>query len=660
MRRAWLALLLLAVSGIAQADLRSAPAWYDPTWHYRVPVSIPAASAVNSTIVVDADFAPLLTQLGIGGTFDVNSPRVTRADGTTLVTAQEFTDVKYAGVTDAAANSRGEIRFVAQDAGAQTYWLYFDITENGAKAATALATRINGNFEHSAGAAPTNWTVATTGSAGGHDATVVTGGTTVNLPAGCNDNATPNLENASNTGLSWLLLGYRTRCEDSPGNTTEFIRVSRPVAVPAGAAAGNFVYQFRYQAFDSMTSSTRYDYMTLDVGGTLVNHTTLGIPNPAADLNIQTFGVGRNPAFGPVLLDAGWRTATLNLAPYAGTTVTLRFSMRFFNNDDQYKSWVKLDDVEWSRQDATITNTLVEAFGANVTAPNDTGVTTASIYTASQALTISAVVQATTTAVRADVINGSGTTVATGVVLYDDGTHGDATAGDRIFTNNGTVVANPTYTFGATDAESVSWRVRVFARDGSSSTIGATAGHVHRSGLPNTPEDQTTFWNIDDQVFTLVKVNLVIVGSLLTISDPINGVTDPRAIPGAFVRYTQIVTNQGAGASDVDTFRLSDPIPVTGALVVTDIGGLGSGPVAFAQGTPTSALTYTFTALGNLADSLEFSTDGGTTWNYAPTADVNGTDTAVTHFRIAPTGAFAAKTGITGPSFTLQYRIRVR
>jgi len=662
MRRAWLALLLLAVSGIARADLRSAPAWYDPTWHYRVPVSIPAGSAVNSTIVVDADFAALLTQLGISGTFDTSSPRVTRANGTTVVTTQEFTDVKYAGVTDAAANARGEIRFIAQDAGAQTYWLYFDITQNGAKAATALNTRINGNFEHSSGATPTNWTIATTGSNGGHDATVITSppaAATVNLPAGCTDNATAGVDNAADTGLSWFLLGYRSRCEDSPGNTTEFIRISRQVAVPAGAAAGSFVYRFRYQAFDSMAASGQYDYMTLDVGGTLVNHTTLAIANPGAELNIQTFGVGRNPAFGPVLLDAGWRTATLNLAAFQGTTVTLRFTMRFFNNDDQYKSWVKLDDVEWSRQNGTITNTLVEAFGANVTAPNDTGVTTASIYTASQRITIRAQVQATTSAVRADVINPVGTVVATGVVLYDDATHGDAVAGDRIFTNDGSIVANPTYTFGAGDAESVSWLVRVYARDGSSSTIGATAGHVHRSGLPNTPESQANFWNVDDQLFTLVKVNLVILGSVLTISDPVNGVANPKAIPGAFVQYTQVVSNQGAGASDVNTIRLSNPIPVTGALVVTDIGGPGSGPVAFTQGAPTSGLTYTFTSLADLADSLEFSSDGGTTWTYLPTADGNGTDTAVTHLRIAPAGAFAAKIGITGPSFTIQYRIRV-
>ena len=662
MRRAWLALLLLAVSGTAQADLRSAPAWYDPTWHYRVPVSVPAASAVSSTLVVDADFAALLTQLGISGTFDTSSPRVTRADGTTLVAAQEFTDVKYGGVTDAASNDRGEIRFIAQDAGAQTYWLYFDITQNGAKAATALATRINGNFEHSAGAAATNWTVATTGSGGGHNAevhTVPPEAATVNLVAGCSDNATAGVDNAANTGLSWFLLGYRSRCEDSAGNTTEFIRVSRQVAVPAGAAAGNFVYQFRYQAFDSMVSATQYDYMTLDVGGTLVNHTTLGIPNPLANLNIQTFGLGRNPAFGPVLFDAGWRQASLNLAPYAGTTVTLRFSMRFYNNDDQYKSWVKLDDVEWSRQNATITNALVEAFGANVTAPNDTGVTTASSYQASQRLSIRALVQATTSAVRADVINTVGTTVATGIVLYDDATHGDATAGDRIFTNDGSVVANPTYTFGAADSEGVTWLVRVYARDGSSSTIGATNGHVHRSGLPNTPQSQANFWNIDDQVFTLVKVNLVIVQSLLTVFDPINGAVNPRAIPGGVVRYTTIVTNQGAGASDVDSFRFANPIPANSELVVTDIAGPGSGPVAFTQGTPTSTLTYTYVSLASLVDSLEFSNDGGTTWTYVPTAGGNGTDPAVTHFRIAPTGAFAAKTGITGPSFTLQFQLRV-
>ena len=148
-----------------------------------------------------------------------------------------------------------------------------------------------------------------------------------------------------------------------------------------------------------------------------------------------------------------WWTLTSSLAAYAGQTITLRISSSHTN---QYRSWFHVDDVEWSRQTATITNANVQAFGVNVTAPNDTAVTTPSQYQVAQTLTIRAQSQATTSAVRADVINPSGTVVATGVILYDDGTHGDAAAGDRIFTNNGSVPANPTYTFGAGDAQSAS------------------------------------------------------------------------------------------------------------------------------------------------------------------------------------------------------------
>jgi uncharacterized repeat protein (TIGR01451 family) len=249
--------------------------------------------------------------------------------------------------------------------------------------------------------------------------------------------------------------------------------------------------------------------------------------------------------------------------------------------------------------------------------------------------------------------------VATGVVLYDDASHGDAIAGDRVFTNDGSVPANPTYTFGTGDTEGPGWLVRVFARDGSASAIGATNGHVHRSGLPNAPEDQANFWNIDEQVFTFVKVDLVIVKSALTLYDPHNGASNPKAIPGAVVEYTMTVTNQGEGASDVDSVRLADAIPVQGEMVVTDIAGPGSGPVLFTQGTPTSGLSYSFVSLTDVTDDLEFSSDGGSTWTHMPMAGPDGTDPAVTHFRILPAGAFAANAG-TAPSFTLAFRIRVK
>jgi len=682
MRRAWIAVLLLAASGSARGDLRTSPAWYDPSWHYRVPVSLPATSAVNSTVVVDVDFAALLTQLSISGSFDTNSWRLTRGDGTTLVQLQEWTDRVYAGATDATANSRGELRFLAQDAGAQTYWLYFDVSANGAKAANPQ-TPINGNFEvgGTGTATPAGWALTTTA---GFDAqirpsetpTITTDGTTVG-------NGTPPIttDGTPLTGGFSYLMGARSANE--PGTTTfPAVTLTKTIAVPAAGATGNLVVRYRPEGWDSGSNgSTQFDYLRIAVvvgatttelvGPTAGNYTTLPFsPNlgtQQAANNRSGYGqyngwdtaTNGNHQSGMTAARGSqpWWTLTSSLAAYAGQTITLRISSSHTN---AYRSWFSIDDIEWSRQTAAITSTNVQAFGANVTAPNDTATSSASQYQVGQTLSIRAQVQAATSAVRADVVNPSGTVVATGLILYDDGSHGDAAAGDRVFTNNGAVAANPTYTFGAGDAQSAAWLVRVFARDASTSTIaGVTAGHVHIAGAANTPQDQAHFWNIDDQLFSLVKVNLVMVKSATTFSDPVNGTTNPKSIPGAVKTYTITVTNQGGGASDANTIRLSDAIPSQGELVVTDFGGAGSGPVAFTQGSPTSGLTYTFTSLASNTDTLEFSNNGGTTWTYTPSANANGTDPAVTHFRVAPTGAFAANTG-TAPSFTIQFRMRVK
>ena len=94
----------------------------------------------------------------MAGTFDVNSPRITRPNDA-LSATQEFTDTVYAGATDATGNGRGEIRFLLEDAGAATYYLYFDITANGTKAANPQPP-INGNFERGSTGTqnPPGWT----------------------------------------------------------------------------------------------------------------------------------------------------------------------------------------------------------------------------------------------------------------------------------------------------------------------------------------------------------------------------------------------------------------------------------------------------------------------------------------------------------------------
>jgi hypothetical protein len=95
-------------------------------------------------------------------------------------------------------------------------------------------------------------------------------------------------------------------------------------------------------------------------------------------------------------------------------------------------------------------------------------------------------------------------------------------------------------------------------------------------------------------------------------------------------------------------------------LYVGDVGGVGSGPVAFANGAPTSGLSYTFTSLSSTTDSVAFSNNGGATYTYTPVPDANGYDSSVTHIRVTPTGTFAGASSGSNPNFQLQMRMQVR
>ncbi len=152
-----------------------------------------------------------------------------------------------------------------------------------------------------------------------------------------------------------------------------------------------------------------------------------------------------------------------------------------------------------------------------------------------------------------------------------------------------------------------------------------------------------------------VTVPLTVVKVATTVSDPINGTTLPKAIPGAIVEYQIIVTNPAATPVDNNTVVITDQIPAHMDLRVADIAGTGTGPVQFLNGSPASGLTYTFTSLSNATDDLLFSSDGGATWTYTPSAGANGTDPAVTHVRVNPKGIFNAGNA----QFTIKLRMRI-
>jgi uncharacterized repeat protein (TIGR01451 family) len=153
---------------------------------------------------------------------------------------------------------------------------------------------------------------------------------------------------------------------------------------------------------------------------------------------------------------------------------------------------------------------------------------------------------------------------------------------------------------------------------------------------------------------------LLVMKATFTLEDPVNGTTDPKAIPGATERYLVEVTNTGTGTVDADTMFISDPIPANMALRVVDYDGGNPGPVAFVDGSPVSGLTYTFTSLGSGTDDVEFSDDGGSTWTYTPVDSGDGTDPAVTDIRINPKGIFAASGGGGDPSFQVRFKAVVQ
>lgn len=132
------------------------------------------------------------------------------------------------------------------------------------------------------------------------------------------------------------------------------------------------------------------------------------------------------------------------------------------------------------------------------------------------------------------------------------------------------------------------------------------------------------------------------------ISDPVNGTSNPKAIPGAVVEYTIRVRNVGNRAVDASSIVILDEMPANLAFST-------GAPVIFTNGSPASGLN-TF----NQTTMVQYSSAAGDAgpFTYVP----NGAfDANVRAIRIAPTGTMAAATsGTNQPSFTIRFQARVQ
>ncbi|MEM6475835.1 MAG: proprotein convertase P-domain-containing protein [Pseudomonadota bacterium] len=143
-----------------------------------------------------------------------------------------------------------------------------------------------------------------------------------------------------------------------------------------------------------------------------------------------------------------------------------------------------------------------------------------------------------------------------------------------------------------------------------------------------------TFCAPDTEV-TVTKVSSVVF-------DPVNLGDNPKRIPGATIEYVISVTNAGISDVDAETLLVTDIGPPEGKLCLINQAG---GPITFDDPDDDSEVDLIFSGLGALGDDVEFSEDNGSTWDYEPDTinDNDGCDADVTHFRVRPTGPFAAQ-----------------
>jgi len=136
----------------------------------------------------------------------------------------------------------------------------------------------------------------------------------------------------------------------------------------------------------------------------------------------------------------------------------------------------------------------------------------------------------------------------------------------------------------------------------------------------------------------------------VVVSDPVNGTTNPKPIPGALIQYSITVTNSGPGTVDAGSVVIIDALPVQ---IMPYVAGT---PVTFTDGAVPSGLTF------NPATSVTWTkaAGGNTAFTYGPVADASGFDTQVTGIRLAPSGTMAGATLTSQPSFSLSFTAKVR
>ena len=150
--------------------------------------------------------------------------------------------------------------------------------------------------------------------------------------------------------------------------------------------------------------------------------------------------------------------------------------------------------------------------------------------------------------------------------------------------------------------------------------------------------------------------------SSLVVRDLTNGLSNPKALPGALQRYDLRLNNEGGVPLDNDAVTLTDIIPANTSMFVQSSALYPEAPFNFTNGAgaASSGLTFIYSGPASNTDDVEFSQDNGVDlFTYSPTPDGDGFDSNVTDVRLNPKGAFNGSNGTDVPTFTLEFSVRI-
>jgi uncharacterized repeat protein (TIGR01451 family) len=203
--------------------------------------------------------------------------------------------------------------------------------------------------------------------------------------------------------------------------------------------------------------------------------------------------------------------------------------------------------------------------------------------------------------------------------------------------------ATKTYEYAYTipSGPSGTWTARVTAKEGTEETVTHTGTGKFLVGGP---------------VISIVK-------TVSTISNPVEGSNNAKAIPGAIMAYEITVTNTGTGPADADSVIITDPLPANLRLVLN----APVAPVEFDPGTSTLSLAPTDVGDNSTPPyhDIALSNDGGSTYlspgQIAVSGDgIDATTPRIDFIRINPKGTFPGASGGTPSRFILRFKVQLQ